>query len=161
MKTDKIVTLNKLVAKLELLRLKNIRIVFTNGCFDILHMGHVSYLKDARASGDFLILGLNSDSSVRSIKGDKRPIVSQEQRAKVAASLECVDCVTIFDDPDPLKVIQIIRPDVLVKGADWEEKDIIGADIVKSYGGSVVRIALSRDISTSIIIERIIKRYCN
>lgn len=161
MKTDKIVTLNKLVAKLELLRLKNIRIVFTNGCFDILHMGHVSYLKDARASGDFLILGLNSDSSVRSIKGDKRPIVSQEQRAKVVASLECVDCVTIFDDPDPLKVIQIIRPDVLVKGADWEEKDIIGADIVKSYGGSVVRIALSRDISTSIIIERIIKRYCN
>lgn len=177
-KNKKIVTLNELLTILDSLRLKNIlndsknkndakkdikkdiKIVFTNGCFDILHTGHVSYLKNAKKAGDFLIVGLNSDDSVRSIKGDKRPIVSQEQRADVVASLECVDYVTIFSQLDPLNIIQAIKPNILVKGADWKENDIVGADFIKLNGGKVVRIELSSDISTSILIKRIIERYC-
>ena len=130
-----------------------------NGCFDIIHVGHVRYLTAARSKGDVLVLGLNSDASVKRIKSDYRPIVSQDQRAEILAGLACVDFIIIFDEPDPLALIQTIKPDVLIKGADWEEEDIIGSDVVKSYGGSVVRVEVVPGISTSQIIQRILQLY--
>jgi rfaE bifunctional protein nucleotidyltransferase chain/domain len=133
------------------------RIVFTNGCFDILHAGHVRYLSAAKSEGDILVVGLNSDASVKAIKGKDRPITPQNQRAEVLAGLACVDYITIFDEPDPLKLIQTLRPDVLVKGDDWPEEHIIGSDFVKSRGGRVVRVPAVPGASTSQIIKRIIK----
>ncbi len=132
-------------------------VVFTNGCFDILHAGHVRYLSKARTFGDILVVGLNSDTSVRAIKGDKRPIVSQDHRAEVLAGLECVNYVVLFEEPDPLLLINALEPDVLVKGADWAEDDIIGADEAKAAGGRVMRIPLVPEISSSKIIERVIE----
>ncbi|MBF0111357.1 MAG: D-glycero-beta-D-manno-heptose 1-phosphate adenylyltransferase [Desulfamplus sp.] len=140
-------------------KLENHKIVFTNGCFDILHAGHVAYLDAASNQGDILVVGLNSDNSVKKIKGERRPIVSQTQRAKVLAALECVDYVVIFDEPDPENLIKKIAPDVLVKGADWSEEKIIGSDFVKKLGGKVERIELVPEISTTTIIERIVMRY--
>jgi D-beta-D-heptose 7-phosphate kinase/D-beta-D-heptose 1-phosphate adenosyltransferase len=134
-------------------------IVFTNGCFDILHVGHIRYLTAAKSEGDVLVVGLNSDTSVKSIKSEKRPIVSQDQRAEVLAGLSCVDYITFFDDPDPLKLIQALRPDVLVKGDDWPEDHIIGADFVKSKGGRVVRVPVVPGASTSEIIKKIIDTF--
>ncbi len=134
-------------------------IVFTNGCFDILHAGHVRYLAAARAEGDVLVVGLNSDKSVQLIKDEKRPIVTQAQRAEVLSALSSVDFVTLFNEPDPLKLIQDVKPDVLVKGGDWAEKDIIGAGFVKANGGKVVRVSMVPDISTSLIIKRIVELY--
>jgi len=154
---NKILTLESLLQTLKIFREKSTRIVFTNGCFDILHVGHVRYLTAARAKGDLLILGLNSDESVKHIKGDKRPIICQEERAEVLAGLWCVDYITIFDEPDPLKLIKAISPDVLVKGADWQEENIIGADFVKAKGGRVERISVVPGASTSQIIQRIIE----
>jgi len=139
-------------------RKANRRIVFTNGCFDLMHAGHVSYLQAARAQGDLLVIGLNSDRSVRAIKGASRPIVAQKMRATVLEALACVDYITFFDDPDPLQLILAVRPDVLVKGADWEEERIVGAREVKAGGGDVVRVPLVPGISTSEIIRRILKR---
>lgn len=133
------------------------RIVFTNGCFDILHAGHVRYLAAARTEGDILVVGLNSDESVRLIKGEKRPVVPQMQRAEVLSGLSCVDYVVFFDEPDPLNLIKNVRPDILVKGGDWSEEDIIGADFVKATGGSVVRVSVVPGISTSSIIKRILE----
>jgi len=156
---SKILKLKDLMQTLKGLRNSGKQIVFTNGCFDILHAGHVRYLTGARSKGDVLVLGLNSDSSVKSIKPDNRPIVSQDQRAEVLAGLACVDYITIFDEPDPLALIRAIKPDILVKGADWEESEIIGSDVVKKYGGKVVRIEFVPDISTSKIIQRILKLY--
>lgn len=156
---SKIVKVKKLVQKLDVLRDSGQRIVFTNGCFDILHVGHVRYLIAARSEGDVLVVGLNSDASVRIIKPENRPIVDQDQRAEVLASLACVDYVTVFDEPDPLDLIRTLKPDVLVKGADWEEVDIIGADVVKDHGGKVVRVDFVPDISTSRIIQKIVKNY--
>jgi rfaE bifunctional protein nucleotidyltransferase chain/domain len=156
---SKILKLSDLVKVLESLREAGKRIVFTNGCFDILHAGHVRYLAAARSKGDVLVLGLNSDVSVKSIKPENRPIVSQDQRAEVLAGLACVDYITIFDEPDPLALIQTIKPDVLIKGADWQETEIIGSDVVKSYGGKVIRIEVVPDISTSRIIQRILELY--
>jgi len=135
------------------------RIVFTNGCFDILHAGHVRYLAAARAEGDVLVVGLNSDISVKLIKDEKRPIVTQTQRTEVLSALSSVDFITLFDEPDPFKLIQDVRPDVLVKGGDWAEKDIIGADFVKANGGKVVRVSVVPDMSTSFIIKRIVELY--
>jgi D-beta-D-heptose 7-phosphate kinase/D-beta-D-heptose 1-phosphate adenosyltransferase len=156
----KIVTRAVLLERLEALRRADRRVVFTNGCFDILHAGHVRYLQAARACGDCLVVGLNSDRSVAAIKGPRRPIVTQEQRAAVLAALACVDFVTLFDRPEPGYLIAAIRPEVLVKGADWEEIQIVGAAEVKAAGGEVVRIALEAGISTSAIIDRIVQRYC-
>ncbi len=158
---SKILKLSDLIQTLKGLRKSGKRIVFTNGCFDILHVGHVRYLAAARSKGDVLVLGLNSDASVKSIKPDNRPIVGQEHRAEVLAGLACVDYITIFDEPDPLSLIRAIKPDILVKGADWEEAEIIGSDVVKTYGGKVVRVKVVPGISTSQIIQRIIKRYRN
>jgi rfaE bifunctional protein nucleotidyltransferase chain/domain len=152
---NKIIKSDDISSKIQSLRKNGKRIVFTNGCFDILHAGHVRYLAAAGAEGDILIVGLNSDKSVKLIKGNKRPIISQAQRAEVLAALEPVNYVTIFNEPDPFKLICRIKPDVLVKGADWEEKDIIGADIVKKNGGKIVRVDIVQQISTSDIIQRI------
>lgn len=134
-------------------------IVFTNGCFDILHAGHVTYLARARAFGDLLVLGLNSDASVKGIKGDKRPVVTEDQRACVVSALACVDHVVLFDEPDPGSLIRVVNPHVLVKGADWPEDQIVGADFVKANQGRVERVAFEQDISTTRIIQRIGKRF--
>lgn len=135
------------------------KIVFTNGCFDILHLGHVTYLQAARAMGDALVVGLNSDVSVRAIKGPLRPITPQNERAGVLAGLSCVDFVTFFDEPDPFNLISRIVPDVLVKGSDWPVDQIIGADVVLAAGGRVENADLVGNVSTTGIIERILERY--
>ena len=156
---EKLKELGDLRETLKPLRNAGQRIVFTNGCFDILHAGHVRYLTAARQEGDLLVVGLNSDQSVKRIKGPQRPLVSEQQRAEVLAGLWCVDYIVIFDDPDPLRVIQTLQPGVLVKGDDWAENQIIGADVVKSDGGRVVRVPVVSGISTSRIIERIVQRF--
>ncbi|RMH02737.1 MAG: D-glycero-beta-D-manno-heptose 1-phosphate adenylyltransferase [Aquificota bacterium] len=135
------------------------KVVFTNGCFDIVHAGHASYLRKAKELGDILVVGINSDSSIRRIKGNKRPIIDQDMRAYLVDSLKPVDYVVIFDEDTPLNLIKAIRPDVLVKGEDWSLKDIVGADFVLSYGGRVERIAFEFDTSTSKIIERVLYLY--
>jgi len=156
---DKIVTLEDLAARLGKARKSGQTIVFTNGCFDIMHVGHVRYLGQARSQGDLLVVGLNSDSSVRAIKGAKRPIVGQDHRAELLASLACVDYVVPFEELDPLRLIQAIKPDVLVKGEDWAEDAIVGAEEVKSRGGKVVRISFVEETSTSGIIQTILKHH--
>ena len=158
--TRKIVSAPKLEMELAKLRRSGKKIVFTNGCFDLLHVGHVRYLTAARSQGNLLVVGLNSDASVRSIKGDKRPIVVQDQRAELLANFACVDHVVVFDEPDPLALIRRLKPDILVKGEDWTEDNIIGAEFVKARGGKVVRIAFAVNSSTSRIIEQIVARYC-
>ncbi len=131
------------------------RVVFTNGVFDLLHPGHVRYLADARAQGDVLIVAVNSDRSVRAIKGPERPINAQQERAEVLAALAAVDAVVIFDEDDPHAIISAIQPDVLVKGADWAADRIIGRDVVEACGGKVIRIPFAPGYSTTGIIERI------
>ena len=155
----KILAIEDVAQKANTLRRAGKRLVFTNGCFDILHAGHIRYLAAARSKGDVLVVGLNSDESVKIIKDEHRPIMNQEQRAEILAGLWCVDYIIIFNAPDPLKLIEAIMPDVLVKGADWREQDIIGADVVKAGGGEVVRVSVVPDISTSRIIERIVEKY--
>ena len=156
---DKILALDELVARLSSGRESGQKIVFTNGCFDLLHVGHVRYLAEARSHGGLLIVGLNSDASVQTIKGPQRPIVPQAHRAEILASLMCVDYVVIFDEPDPLRLIQTVKPDVLVKGEDWAEDAIIGAEEVKSRGGKIVRISFVEDESTTGIIETIRQKF--
>lgn len=131
------------------------RIVFTNGVFDILHPGHVRYLQAARAHGDLLIVGLNSDASVRRNKGDGRPVNPELERAEVLAALACVDAVSIFDEDTPAEIIRLVCPDVLVKGADWPEDQIVGRDTVEAHGGVVIREPIAAGYSTSAIIERV------
>jgi len=131
------------------------RVVFTNGCFDILHHGHIHYLSEARSFGHYLIVGLNSDRSVRNIKGEHRPLLPQRARAELLAALCFVDGVVIFDEDNPLTIIECLQPQVLVKGADWSEEEIVGADIVKKAGGEVKRIPLVPGVSTTKIIRRI------
>ncbi len=135
------------------------KVVFTNGCFDILHQGHVRYLSEAKKCGDYLIVGLNSDRSVRNIKGKNRPLMSEGARAELLAALCFVDGVVIFDDEDPLAIIKYLQPQVLVKGADWAQDDIIGAELIRKAGGEVKTIPLVPDISTSGIIRRIADLY--
>lgn len=130
------------------------KIVFTNGCFDIIHAGHVDYLEKAKSLGDVLIVGLNSDESVRRIKGKDRPVNLQQHRKKVLEALKPVDLVIIFDEDTPERLIKLVRPDVLVKGGDWSIENIVGADFVRSYGGKVVTIDFVYDISTTKIIEK-------
>jgi rfaE bifunctional protein nucleotidyltransferase chain/domain len=135
------------------------RVVFTNGCFDILHPGHTRYLYSAKELGDFLVVALNSDHSVRMIKGPKRPIFREQARAELIAALDCVDLVLIFDEENPLKVISNLLPDILVKGGDWAEEEIIGADVVKDRGGEVKRIPFVTGFSTTSIITKIVDLY--
>ena len=136
-------------------RLKNQRIVFTNGCFDLLHQGHVTYLAQAASLGNRLIVGLNSDSSVQKLKGAHRPIQDEKSRALIMASLHVVSAVIVFSEDTPLNLIQQIQPDFLVKGGDWEPSKIVGADMVQSYGGQVIGIAFIDGYSTTSIEEKI------
>lgn len=135
------------------------RVVFTNGVFDILHRGHVEYLAKARQMGDHLVVGLNSDASVKRIKGPARPVNPQEDRAIVLSALACVDCVVVFDEDTPQKLIELLVPDVLVKGADWKVEEIAGADVVLRNGGKVENIELVPGRSTSGLIRRIAETY--
>ena len=130
------------------------KVVFTNGCFDVIHRGHVEFLKFCKSQGDILVLGLNSDSSVKEIKGPQRPINDQHDRAEVLAALEVVNYIVIFDEPDPLKTIEKVCPDVLVKGIDWKDKGVIGQEFVESYGGSVVLAPLVEGKSSTATIEK-------
>ena len=156
---NKIVTWEELKKAVERHRNEGKTIVFTNGCFDILHVGHVQYLQEARKMGDLLILGLNSDASVRAIKGEKRPLVPQAERAEVVAALTTVDYVTLFDETTPLRLIEFLRPDCLVKGGDWKEASVVGGDLVRSRGGRVVIIPLTEGASTTNIVEKILRAY--
>ncbi|MCH7590965.1 D-glycero-beta-D-manno-heptose 1-phosphate adenylyltransferase [PVC group bacterium] len=140
---------------LEKIKSEKKTIVFTNGCFDILHPGHVYYLNHAKNMGDCLVVGLNTDASVKRIKGPKRPLVCEKDRARVLASLESVDYVVFFDDDTPQKLIEIVKPDILVKGGDYRKDEIMGADIVKAYGGKVATIDFLDGFSTTEMISKI------
>jgi rfaE bifunctional protein nucleotidyltransferase chain/domain len=131
------------------------RVVFTNGVFDLLHPGHVRYLRQARTLGDALVVGVNTDRSVRVIKGESRPVTPESERAEILAALACVDVVVLFDEETPYELIKRIQPDVLVKGADWSEASMIGRDIVEARGGRVVRVPFEAGYSTTSIIEKI------
>ncbi|MFA4992004.1 MAG: D-glycero-beta-D-manno-heptose 1-phosphate adenylyltransferase [Candidatus Omnitrophota bacterium] len=150
----KIKTLPEILKALKKLK-RDKKIVFTNGCFDILHAGHASYLTKAKALGDILIVGLNSDRSVRQLKGGSRPIVNQKNRAALLSALEAVDFVVIFGDLTPMRLIKAVRPDVLVKGGDWKKKDIIGSGFVESCGGAVKSLSYIKGLSTRGIIDKI------
>ncbi|WP_417913058.1 D-glycero-beta-D-manno-heptose 1-phosphate adenylyltransferase [Candidatus Electronema sp. TJ] len=154
---NKIVALETLQERLALIRRQGSKVVFTNGCFDLLHAGHVDYLEQARVCGDCLVVGLNADSSVRRLKGPSRPVNSENDRARVLAALGCVDFVIIFAEDTPQQLIAALLPDVLVKGADWPEEQIVGAAEVKAAGGAVRRIAFRHQQSSSGIIEKIIQ----
>ena len=155
----KVLSLPELKKVLTLLRSTGKQVVFTNGCFDILHTGHTRYLARARALGDILVVAVNSDTSVRGIKGDKRPINIESDRMEALAALEAVDFVTLFSEPDPYKVIKELQPDVLVKGGDWPVDKIIGGDIVTARGGKVVNVPYIDGQSTTGLIEKIVKIY--
>ncbi|MEY4069590.1 MAG: bifunctional protein HldE [Candidatus Eisenbacteria bacterium] len=142
-------------ARLAVWRAGEARIVFTNGVYDLLHRGHVEYLEEARALGDRLVVGVNTDASVRRLKGPSRPIVTLEDRAAVLRALACVDLVVAFDDDTPLRLIEAVQPDVLVKGADYAVGDIVGREVVEARGGLVTTIALREGLSTSTLVERI------
>jgi D-beta-D-heptose 7-phosphate kinase/D-beta-D-heptose 1-phosphate adenosyltransferase len=156
---EKIIKREALKEKVQVLKRSGKSIVFTNGCFDFLHVGHVRYLRAAKAQGDVLVVGLNSDGSVRQIKGPRRPFVPERERAEILASLACVDFVTLFDEPDPAMLIRFLMPDVLVKGADWATDAIVGRDVVEGAGGRVVRIPLTEGVSTSGFIEKILASF--
>ncbi len=156
MSTSKITSIEALSSNVRRLRSEGKRIVFTNGCFDILHSGHIELFRSARRLGDALVVAINSDRSVHRIKGEKRPIFNEDERSEILSALEMVDFVTIFGEDTPLRTILEIRPDVLVKGADWEEKGIVGQEEVEAWGGQVVPIRLVEGRSTSGIIDRIV-----
>jgi D-beta-D-heptose 7-phosphate kinase/D-beta-D-heptose 1-phosphate adenosyltransferase len=152
---DKIKTQGQLKEILRSLKKEGKRVAFTNGCFDIVHCGHIKYLEDAKRLADILVVGLNSDASIRRIKGNGRPINKQSDRAKILAALSCVDYVAIFGEDTPLKLIKSVRPDVLIKGADWRIKKIAGADFVRSYGAKALTVPYLKGYSTTGLIERI------
>jgi rfaE bifunctional protein nucleotidyltransferase chain/domain len=155
----KILSIDQLLRERELLGRQGRRVVFTNGCFDLLHPGHIRYLQEARRLGDALIVALNSDRSVRELKGERRPILNQNERSEVMAALGCVDYVTIFDASTPREIIAALLPDVLVKGGDWDIDRIIGRDEVEAAGGKVLSLPFVEGCSTSDVIERIARRY--
>jgi D-glycero-beta-D-manno-heptose 1-phosphate adenylyltransferase len=155
----KVLSIQELKTARESLRQKNKKVVFTNGVFDIIHRGHIEYLLKARELGDALVVGLNSNSSVKRIKGEKKPIVNENDRAFILSNLNPVDYVCLFDDDTPLNLITEILPDVLVKGADWSVNNIIGKDIVEKSGGKVMTIDFVPDRSTTSIIDIILDRF--
>lgn len=152
---DKIQDKEAIIKRLNIWRLKNDRIVFTNGCFDVLHKGHVQLLAKAADEGNRLIVGLNADASIKRLKGLERPIQGQESRALILASLQFVDAVVIFEEDTPLNLINFLKPDVIVKGGDYTENEIIGAKEVRENGGEVVIVPLVPDESTTSIVEKI------
>jgi len=154
----KVKSLEDLKSELDRIRGRGKKVVFTNGCFDILHPGHLRYLWAARQLGDYLVVAVNSDRSVKAIKGPSRPILKQESRSELVAALGFVDGVIVFDEENPLKVIQILSPDVLVKGGDWTEERIIGAEVVRRAGGEVRVIPFEEGFSTTAIVEKVKSR---
>jgi len=135
------------------------KVVFTNGCFDLLHVGHVRYLKAARELGDCLVVAINSDNSMRALKGGERPIIPEEQRAEILAALSCVDYAIIFQELDPSRLISLLQPDVLVKGGDWAPEQIVGREEVEAGGGKVLSLPLVEGVGTSAIISSILNKY--
>ena len=154
MKT-KIKSRTELISIVKKLKEEGKKIAVTNGCFDILHVGHIHSFREAKRNGDILIVAVNSDNSVRSLKGPSRPFTPEDQRAAILAAVEEVDYVVIFDEMDPLAIITEIKPQVLVKGEDWAEGAVIGQDVVESEGGKVIRVPLIQGVSTSRLIEKI------
>ena len=140
-------------------RAKGKTIVFTNGCFDLLHYGHIKYLQEAKGKGDILIVAINSDASVKRIKGSKRPLINEKDRLRQIAALECVDYAVLFKEDTPLGLIKSIRPDILVKGSDWDKNRIVGSDIVLSCGGKVLTVKLAQGRSTTNLIKKIARLF--
>lgn len=156
---SKIKLRDELAPTISILRFKEKKIVFTNGCFDILHKGHIEYLSKARNLGDFMIVGLNTDQSVKKLKGENRPVQDETSRATILAALSFIDLVVLFNEDTPYNLISLIKPDILVKGADYKESEIIGYDVVKKNGGKIITIALTDGYSTSNIIEKLRNGY--
>lgn len=156
---SKIKNRDVLAAIIETEKARGKRIVFTNGCFDLLHAGHVKYLQKARRLGDMLVLGLNSDASVRRLKGARRPLIGEEERAHILAALDCIDYVVIFDEDTPLELISTLKPHILAKGGDYTAEGVVGKDIVEAYGGRVELVSFVDGKSTTNIIERVLERY--
>lgn len=146
-----------LVEKINSVRSSNKKIVFTNGCFDLLHVGHVKYLKEARSKGDFLVVAINSDASVKKLKGPSRPIQNEGDRSEILAALEAVNATVIFEEDTPENIIKLLKPDVLVKGGDWKISQIVGGDFVQSYGGQVLSLMFIDGKSTTSIVSKIEK----
>lgn len=155
--SSKIKTLSSLKRLLSKERREGKKIVFTNGCFDVLHVGHTRYLAQARSLGDVLVVGVNADSSVRKLKGPERPLNRERERMEVLGALAAVDYVVLFSEPTPLRLICAVRPDVLVKGGDWKKKDIVGSEFVESYQGVVRSLPFSKGFSTTGLVEKIKK----
>jgi D-beta-D-heptose 7-phosphate kinase/D-beta-D-heptose 1-phosphate adenosyltransferase len=155
MTAPRVLTAAEAAAFADRIRARGGAVVFTNGVFDLLHPGHVRYLREARALGDALIVAINSDRSVRAYKGAGRPVTPQDERAEVLLALESVDAVTIFDEETPHEIVSVIQPDVLVKGADWGADNIVGRDVVEARGGRVVRMALSPGFSTTALLDKV------
>ncbi len=155
MKMKSNLSLPQLTETLKELQLKGKKIVFTNGCFDVIHAGHIQYLQEAKKLGDFLVVGLNSDSSVRRLKGSKRPINNEKNRMILLKELRSVDFVIIFNEDTPYNVIKALKPDVLTKGGDWKVNDIVGADIVLAKGGDVVSLSFVKGLSSTMIIDKL------
>ncbi len=151
---SKIKNITQLKKIIDRLKSQGKKIVFTNGCFDLLHYGHVKYLQDAKKKGDVLVVGVNSDSSVRKIKGNRRPLINEAYRAGLIAALESVDFVVIFKEETPFRVIKTLKPDILVKGADWAQRDIVGRDFILKGGGKVYTVKLVKGLSTTDLIKR-------
>jgi len=156
---EKIKTKEDLHRIVEDLKKKGKRIVFTNGCFDLIHIGHIRYLEKAKTLGDILVVGMNSDRSVQNLKGPKRPILPQEERAEILSGLGCVDYITVFDEQTPLELISSLQPHTLVKGGDWTKETTVGKEVVERSGGEVVILPFEEGSSTSNLIETILKRY--
>jgi len=156
---EKIKTKEDLHEIIEDLKKKGKRIVFTNGCFDLLHLGHIRYLEKAKSLGDILVVGVNSDESVRGLKGPERPILPEKERAEILSGFGCVDYITIFDELTPLELISSIQPHILVKGGDWTKETTVGREVVERSGGEVVILPFEEGSSTSNLIETILKRY--
>jgi D-beta-D-heptose 7-phosphate kinase/D-beta-D-heptose 1-phosphate adenosyltransferase len=156
---EKIKTKEDLHRIVEDLKKKGKRIVFTNGCFDLLHLGHIRYLEKAKSLGDILVVGVNSDRSVQSLKGPERPILPEGERAEILSGLECVDYITLFDELTPLELISSLQPHILVKGGDWAKETTVGREVVERSGGEVVILPFVEGSSTSNLIETILKRY--
>jgi rfaE bifunctional protein nucleotidyltransferase chain/domain len=156
---SKIKTLKELKKILLNLKSKDKKIVFTNGCFDLLHYGHLRYLEEAKAKGDILVVAINSDASVRKIKGNKRPLTNEKDRARIIAGLGCVDYVAIFSQDTPLEIIKLLKPDILVKGSDWKTNNIVGRELVLKHGGKVLALSFLRGYSTTNLIKKIAEKY--
>ncbi len=156
---EKVQPRETLCATVQGLKAKGKRIVFTNGCFDLLHVGHIRYLEQAKSLGDILVVGLNSDRSVRSLKGPNRPILPEGERAEILSGLGCVDYVSVFDEADPFALISLLKPHILVKGGDWTRETTVGREVVEQGGGKVVILPFVEGSSTSNIIEAVLKRF--